>query len=427
MTVTATALDKHRTWPLRDLVIALTAGATTPLEVWARAQQRIAETEPWLRAWVERDAGPAVTGAGKLGGIPLGVKDIIDVAGFPTRCGSRLRAHAAPAEADAAIVTAWRRGGAIPVGKTVTTEFAFFSPGPTQNPAALGRTPGGSSSGSAAAVASGQVPIALGSQTAGSVTRPASYCGVASLVMSQGRFPVDGVTGLSSSLDSHGVYATRVSDLALAFSALTGEPDAGLALVRPPRLLLWSAAPLDVVEPEMRAALGTARERLSAAGAVIDEFPAERLAAEVAAAHPVVMGYEAARERGEELAQASRLSAPLANLLRTGADTPDEDYSAAQRLVREAGKRVTALLDSYDAILGPAAPGPAPVGLHATGDPVLSRPWQALGAPAVTVPGLSTPNGLPLGVQLIGRRRGETALLGTGCWAEAALVGRDRG
>ncbi|WP_242547695.1 amidase [Amycolatopsis sp. MtRt-6] len=381
-------------WSLRD---------ATPL---ARSRARIAETESRLRAWVALDFPSS-------GRIPLGVKDIIDVAGFPTRCGSPLRADAAPALSDAAIVTAWRAAGAVPVGKTVTTEFAYFSPGPTDNPSAPGHTPGGSSSGSAAAVAAGQVPLALGSQTAGSVTRPASYCGVASLVMSHGRFPMDGVTGLSPSLDSHGVFAAGVSDLALAFSLLTGSP--ATAAARPPRLLRWRPP----VEPSMAAAIGFAAARLAAAGAAIDEFPAS--VAELTAAHPVVMAYEAARERAAELAQIARLSVPLATLLRAGLETPEASYAAALRAIRDARDRIAPLLEPYDAILGPAALGPPPAGRHATGDPVLSRPWQALGLPVVTVPGLSTSEGLPLGVQLVGRRGGETALLATGCWVESAL------
>lgn len=411
-----------RPWSLRELAGELAAGRTTPAEALARSRARIAGTEPDLLAWVLQDPSPDLaSAAGALGGVPLGVKDIIDVAGLPTRCGSVLRAQAPPAEADAAIVAGWRRAGAVPIGKTVTTEFAFFAPGPTRNPAAPGHTPGGSSSGSAAAVASGQVPLALGSQTAGSVTRPASFCGVASLVMTHGRFPVNGVTGLSPSLDSHGVYAATASDLALAWSALTGEPDAGLLPGRAPRLLLWTAEPLGVVDPEMAAALSGAAQRLRASGAVVDVFPAETLVAEATAAHPVVMAYEAARERAAELAQVSQLSQPLAQLLQTGAATRDDDYQAALQAVADAGARVSALLSSYDAVLGPAAPGAAPAGLAATGDPVFSRAWQAFGLPVVTVPGLRSATRLPLGLQLVGPARDESALLATGCWVEAAL------
>lgn len=410
-------MNRWQPWSLRALVGDLTTGAITPAEAHQRSRERIAATEPELRAWVE--LGPAeATATGPLGGVPLAVKDIVDVAGLPTRCGSQLRADAPPAAADAAIVTAWRQAGAIPVGKSVTTEFAYFAPGPTRNPAALDHTPGGSSSGSAAAVAAGQVPLALGSQTAGSVTRPAAFCGVASLVLTHGRFPVDGVTGLSPSLDSHGFFAAGASDLALAWSALTGDPDPGRTTGHPPRLLRWTPQGL---EPPMATALTSACAKLRAAGAVLDEFPDEQLIAQLTTAHPVIMAYEAARERAAELAAASQLSEQLATLLRTGAATSEHDYETARRTTAEAGARLSDLLADYDAVLSPAALGPAPAGITATGDPVLSRPWQALGLPALCVPGMRSGAGLPLGLQLVGRARSETALLATACWTEAAL------
>ncbi|GAB3473416.1 amidase family protein [Nocardiopsis coralliicola] len=414
-------------WPLRGLVGDLQSGAASPAGAAARARSRVGATEPDLQAWT---VPPGPSGApdspgGALHGVPLGVKDIIDVAGMPTRCGSPLRADAAPAGADAAIVAAWRRAGAAPAGKTATTEFAFFAPAPTRNPVATAHTPGGSSSGSAAAVAAGQVPLALGSQTAGSVIRPASFCGVAALVMTHGRFPTSGVVGLSPSLDSHGVYAAGVSDLALAWSALTGGRDVGLAAQRPPRVLLWGAGPLGAVQPAMRRALETAADRLEQAGARVQPMPAEaeRLVAELAAAHPVVMAYEAARERAAELARADRLSEQLAGLLRTGAATPEADYAAASALADRARARIAALLAGHDAILGPAAPGAAPLRSEGTGDPLLSRPWQLLGLPAVAVPGLRAGDGLPLGVQLVGRAGGEEELIAAALAAEAALAG----
>ncbi|EMD24514.1 amidase [Amycolatopsis azurea] len=413
-----------RPWPLRELVGELRQGRTTPEAAARRALARISETEPELHAWVEQapldDLSPDSTGP--LGGVPLGVKDIIDLAGLPTRCGSELRAEAAPADTDAAILTAWRTAGAVPLGKTVSTEFAFFAPGPTRNPAAPGHTPGGSSSGSAAAVASGQAPLALGSQTAGSVTRPASFCGVASLVMSHGRYPVTGVTGLSPSLDSHGVFAASAADLALAWSALTAEPDVGTdGDRRPPRILVWAADALDVVEAPMRDAVTQAAKLVREAGATVEPFPDERLMAEVTAAHPVVMAYEAARERAAELAVAERLSVPLARLLRTGAATSDAEYGAARATIARGAARVAELLGSYDLVLGPAAPGAAPRGLDTTGDPALSRGWQALGLPAIALPGFTDPAGLPLGLQVVGRRGGETDLLGHACWVERSL------
>lgn len=409
-------------WSLRELVEDLRAGRTTPEAALGRSRRRIATTEPDLHAWVTLDPEPVPAPDTPLGGVPLGVKDIIDVAGLPTRCGTTLRADAEDAASDAAIVTAWRGAGAVPVGKTVTTEFAFFAPGPTDNPAAPGHTPGGSSSGSAAAVASGQVPLALGSQTAGSVTRPAAYCGVSSLVMSHGRFPTDGVTGLSWSLDSHGVYAARATDLAVAWSALSGDPDTGVDTTRPaPRVLLWTAEPLGVVSGEMSAAIAGAAGRFAAAGAVVDRFPDEELMAEVTAAHPVVMAYEAVRERDRELEVADRLSAPLANLLRTGQATSETAYAAARSTIAKAAARLEDILGSYDVVIGPAAPGTAPRGLAATGDPVLSRSWQALGLPVLTLAGLRSGGGLPLGMQVVGHHGREIDLLTAGCWLESSM------
>jgi Asp-tRNA(Asn)/Glu-tRNA(Gln) amidotransferase A subunit family amidase len=410
-----------RPWSLRQLVADLNAGRTTPEAALVRSDERISETEGEIHAWVTRGPEPALPAGGPLGGVPLGVKDIIDVAGYPTRCGSELRAGGPPAERDAAIVTAWREAGAVPVGKTVTTEFAYFAPGPTTNPAASEHTPGGSSSGSAAAVASGQVPLALGSQTAGSVIRPASYCGIASMVMARRRFPTDGVVGLSPSLDSHGMFAASVSDLALAWAAFSGAEDVAAGPGSPPRLLLWSAAPIGVVTPAMQAAVAASAERLRSMGATVDVFPLEQLIAELAEAHCVIMAYEASRERADELAMDDRISQPLADLLRAGASISHPEFQTARGVVADANERIVRTFATYDAILGPGAPGAAPKGLDATGNPVLSRAWQSLGLPAVGVPGLQDGAGLPLGLQVIGHPDDELGTLRAAAWVEQNL------
>lgn len=415
-------MSLYAPWSLRDLIDAIARGQSSTAEAWERSARRIAETEHRVAAWVTRHAQPEpLPTAGVLSGVPLGVKDIIDVAGYPTRCGSALRADTGPVSADAEIVRRWRAAGAVPAGKTVTTEFAFFAPGPTHNPAAPGHTPGGSSSGSAAAVASGQVPLALGSQTAGSVTRPAAYCGVAALVLTRGLLATDGITGLAHSLDSHGFYAAEVRDLACAWSALMAVPDPLNESARPPRVALWSAAPLGVVDDAMAEAVAALRVRLVADGAEVTGFAAEQVVAEATAAHRVVMAYEAARERAAEFARADELSRPLAELLRTGAATTEADYAAARGVVEAARREVLALLTGHDAIIGPAAPGPAPAGLDATGDPVLSRAWQAMGLPVVAVPGLRSPRGLPLGIQVIGAPRSEADLLRVAGWIQDSI------
>ncbi|MBK0420030.1 amidase [Leucobacter sp. CSA1] len=421
-------------WSLAELVADLRSGALAPADALERSRERIDATDAAIRAWVVTDferagardaSGPASGGAGRrpagrgaLAGAPIGVKDIIDVRGLPTRCGSALRAGAPASASDAGIVTAWRAAGAIPVGKTVTTEFAYFAPGPTGNPAAPGRTPGGSSSGSAAAVASGQVPLALGSQTAASVTRPAAFCGVAALVMTRGRFAADGVVGLARSLDSHGFFAAGAEDLGVAWSAVSGE---AVERVEAPRLLVWDAASLGGVSDDMASAVDEAISALRSRGAEIERFPEPALVDEATAAHLVVMGYEAAVERAEELARPERLSPQLRALLEGGRGIPRADYDEARGVIERARRRVEALTAEGAAIIGPAALGAAPEGLSATGDPILSRAWQALGLPVVAVPGLHDPGGRPLGVQLIGEPNRESRLLGTAAWVQERL------
>jgi Asp-tRNA(Asn)/Glu-tRNA(Gln) amidotransferase A subunit family amidase len=408
-------VNVYRPWSLAELVDDLETGHTTIDSVHKRARARISDTEDTVRAWVALGPEASVASAGALRGVPIGVKDIIDLRDFPTRCGSSIRADAPPARGDSAIVRAWRRAGAAPIGKTVTTEFAFFSPGPTGNPAAPGHTPGGSSSGSAAAVAAGHVPLALGSQTAGSVTRPASYCGVAALVMTHGRFATDGVVGLSESLDGHGVYAAGVRDLGVAWTALTGEhPPASSRK----QILLWEAATMGDVSDAMADAVDRSAHLLRSAGAEVTQFPETTLVAELAEAHPVVMAYEAARERSKELEQAERLSGPFRALLERGSRISDADYAEASGLIRDGKARIRTLLDSGPTILGPAALGAAPAGLAVTGDPLLSRPWQALGLPVAAIPGRRDAQGLPLGLQAIAAPGTEARLLSDAAWME---------
>ncbi len=409
-------------WSLTATVRDLRDGRARPQDLLDRAAARIAACEHRIHAWVRLRPDAelrSATGAGPLRGVPIGVKDIIDVAGLPTECGSDLRRGAAPATTDAHVVALLRACGAVPLGKTVSTEFAYFAPGPTRNPAAPAHTPGGSSSGSAAAVAAGMVPLAIGSQTAGSLTRPAAFCGVAGLVVTRGSLSTTGVVGLSPSLDSLGLLAAGVSDLRTAWAAVRADDRALAAALsgdhtvapRSLRILVWEPAGLGELDPAMPAALDRAASRLAAAGATVTRLAATRLPAALATDHASIMAFEAARERQAELAHLDRLSEPLADLLRQGAQMPDDVYRAAVHRVAQAGPAVAALVDGHDAVLGPAALGPAPEGIAATGSPILSRPWQVLGLPVVTVPGLRSPQGLPLGLQLVGRPNGEDHLL----------------
>ncbi|SKB73196.1 Asp-tRNAAsn/Glu-tRNAGln amidotransferase A subunit [Arthrobacter sp. 31Cvi3.1E] len=417
---------------LVELSKALAEGKLTPSRAVEIALARIAGSEAELRAWVMIDADGARAAAkqlecspgprGPLWGVPVGIKDLIDVAGLPTGCGSPLRG-AEPARRDADCVRLLRKAGAIIMGKTVTTEFGYFTPGPTRNPADLCHTPGGSSSGSAAAVAAGTVPLALGTQTAGSLTRPASFCGAAGLVAATGTFPLDGVAGLSESLDTLGFLASTVADLHVVWSALsptrfspeTSNDDA------PAHVLVWDGSGLGNVGPEMVAAVDLAAAALVLEGGTVDLWKEHDLLTRLAEAHAEVMAYEAAGVLAVELQQPHGLSQPLVDLLTAGEKMTRAQYSAAQDVIASGRRQIIRLLETHDAVLGPAAPGAAPPGLHATGSPVLSRPWQALGFPAITIPGLRDKAGMPLGVQLIGPPGREERLFSLAKRIETAL------
>ncbi|MGW0580192.1 amidase [Streptomyces sp. NPDC002920] len=416
---------------LSALVARIAAGKSSPSDAVTGALERLDRTEPDVRAWVrvDRTGAPAAAreldsepSGGPLRGVPFGVKDIIDVRGTPTECGSPLR-RGRTAESDAPLVARLRQLGAIPLGKTVTTEFAYFSPGPTRNPHNPEHTPGGSSSGSAAAVAAGVVPLALGSQTAGSLTRPAAYCGVAGFVAPVGGpLATRGFAGLSPSLDAVGLLTPSVADLRLVHGALTtGRLPGPLEPPVRPRLALWSGTELVEVAQDMQAALIRSAEDAVARGAVLVDVDWPARTPRLVEAHSTIMAYEAARELAVEAAHPDRLSPQLNELLAHGRGIPAADYRQALALAERERAALLSLLTDVDAVLGPAAPGPAPKGLTATGSPVLSRPWQLLGLPALTVPGHRDGRGMPLGLQLIGHPDRTDQLFALGHAMEEAL------
>lgn len=404
-------------------------GPTPPSQVVAEALERLAATEADIRAWVRVDGAGALRTARELDelpghdlplrGIPFGVKDIIDVRGMPTECGSPLRAGRVAA-ADAWVVDRLRRAGAIPLGKTVTTEFAYFAPGPTRNPHDLAHTPGGSSSGSAAAVAAGVVPLALGSQTAGSLTRPAAYCGVAGFAAPVGSWPTTGITGLSHSLDSPGLLTLTVADLRLVHAVLSGTSCASAPTRTPdrPRLRVWAATELGDVEKSMSAAVTQAAGAARARGAETGVLESAGWTPGLVEAHTTVMAFESARALAAEAEQPDQLSEQLRELLERGSRITVEAYGDALAVAAQGRADILTTLTETDAILGPAALGPAPRGLAATGTPVLSRPWQLLGLPVLTVPGYADAEGMPLGLQLIGHPRRMDRLFEIGEWIE---------
>jgi Asp-tRNA(Asn)/Glu-tRNA(Gln) amidotransferase A subunit family amidase len=415
---------------LRDLVEARSRGTAEPQQLIEECLKRAEAWEPQLHAWVTAPSAVDVPAKGQggalpLSGIPVGIKDLIDVRGLPTRCGSPL-SPATPASEDATCVATLRSLGAAILGKTVTTEFGYFAPGPTTNPWNFQHTPGGSSSGSAALVGAGVLPLALGTQTAGSLTRPASYCGAAGFVTAPGSMDLSGVTGLSPTLDSLGMLAAGVDDLYLAWELLTTGtvPERLEADGVPADLVVhyWDGAPVEDVTAETRDLTAEVVTKLGAAGTTVTELDEPQIIGQLLEDHLVVMSYEAPRERVVEKQQLDRLSPQLAELLVLGERISDGQYRQAVDRVGAARTRLNAQVPPTHVVMGPAAPSGAPRGLSATGSPVLSRPWQALGWPVVTVPGLKDNAGMPLGVQVIGRPGHENLLFRAARWVERTIL-----
>jgi Asp-tRNA(Asn)/Glu-tRNA(Gln) amidotransferase A subunit family amidase len=382
-----------------------------------------------VHAWVACDYAQAVERAraidaepspGALAGKLIGVKDIIDVAGYPTRCGSPIYENCPPAE-DAASVALIRQAGGVIVGKTATTEFAYFAPSRTTNPYNADCTPGGSSSGSAAAVATGMVEIALGTQTAASVTRPASFCGIYGFKPSFGSYSLAGVKTLAHSLDTLGTLARSVSDIALMHAVLTRQP-AEPPVPAKPRIGLCKTPAWPKASPDCVAALGDACRTLQAAGAEVTEIVLPAQYDALADAQMLIMAYDAARDLAHEAtAFGHQLSPQIRALIDNGCAISAQDYADAQRRAAEARLAGRALFDGCDVILAPAAPGEAPAGLAATGDPIFSRMWTLLQLPTICVPGFEGARGLPIGVQLLGPMYEDHRVFDHAAWVEAAF------
>jgi Asp-tRNA(Asn)/Glu-tRNA(Gln) amidotransferase A subunit family amidase len=408
---------------LREAVLAR---QTTARQVAQSHIECIERLEPSLHAWKAFEPGAVLrqadtidqalaggTPLGLLAGVPVGVKDLFDTADLPTGYGSTLYDGHRPAR-DADAVRRARAAGAIVMGKTVSTEFAYFTPGPTANPWNREHTPGGSSSGSAAAVACGMVPLAFGSQTAGSIIRPASYCGVFGLKPTFDAFDITGAKPFAPSLDTLGWFARTADDLELMRCALAGVPFEPLDRIAPAALRLlpcrtaqWEASDAGGVQAWERA-----RQRCENAGV---QWRPDTLGAALDGlfdAQKRIMAFEAARSLATELRQhPDRLSDALKQLLAIGQGLGEDDQRQVLDLARERRAQVIEAMGDADAVLTPAATGEAPRGLGATGDPMFSRVWTLLGLPCVNVPGLRGPNGLPIGLQLVGRPGGERQLL----------------
>jgi Asp-tRNA(Asn)/Glu-tRNA(Gln) amidotransferase A subunit family amidase len=429
-----------------------TATAADPLSLSVReAAQAIAakrlRVEDYIGAWVElTEAQEDIVGAwqhfdrdavmaaarrcdneplrGPLHGIPVAVKDVIDTFDLPTGYGSPIYRNHRPAT-DAACVALARAAGAIVLGKTVSTEFAYFTPGKTTNPHNPAHTPGGSSSGSAAAVGAGMAPLAFGTQTAGSILRPASYCGVVGYKPSFGLVPRTGVKALADSLDTVGIMARNVADAAFFIGILTDrralrDVDAPL----PPRIGVCRTPMWDEAEPATHAALDRVRAALLAAGARVDDISVPVEHRGLVAVHDTVMSYEMTRALADErIRRSAEISPRLAQLLDHGMTIGPEKYDAALAETAVARRGLADFFGDCEAVLVPAAPGEAPVGHEYTGNPVFNRSWTLLGTPAVTIPAGTGPNGLPVGVQLVGRVGDDVPLMACALFAEHVLAG----
>ena len=354
--------------------------------------QRIRELEPSIHAWVQIQP-ERPTADGTLSEVPFGAKDIIETQGMATEYGSPLY-KGRLGSMDAAIIREMRNRGAILLGKTVTTAFAYRTAGPTRNPRNLDHTPGGSSSGSAAAVAAGMVPFTIGEQTKGSMIRPASYCGVTGFKPTYDLLPTEGMLPLSKSLDTLGLFTHTPADMLALWNAL-GHPTGAEE-----QFVFGAPEPIPECEPEMANAFRQALSLLRRSGIRINAIDISAMLKKLDEANEVEMFYEGARFHEARLTEfGDRLDQPLANLVRNGLKITSEKYDEAKRYLADSRVRMAEIFKSTPVILTPAATGPAPLGLSNTGDPRMNAPWTALGTPAISIP-MPIASGLPLGMQL---------------------------
>ena len=414
------------------------AGTLSPSNLLAACLKRTDAVEPAVAAWVRLDRDAAARVAvqrdiearegrfmGPLHGVPLALKDIFDAAGVPTTAGAPAWATRTPA-VDAPAVAALRGAGAVPMGKLATTPFAYLDPSATRNPWNPEHTPGGSSSGPAAAVAARMVPLALGSQTVGSVLRPAAYCGVVGLKPTHGRISAAGVLELAGSLDHVGVLARTVEDCALALAVLAGgdpAPDDYIgAVVDPAAPRLGVLAPfLARATPEMGKHLEAVTRRLAAAGALLEDVTLPAAFASIYDVGATVLRAEAAAAHAPLFpAHAAEYPPRIKELIELGHAISAPVYLAAQAARRQVREAVGAIAARYDAFLLPTIGAPAPRGLGSTGDPSFCSPWSFLGMPAITLP-TGVEGGLPLAIQLVAAPWSEARLLAAAAWCERVI------
>ena len=390
---------------------------------------QIATRDPSVLAFAHFDPvqarkAAANTRPGPLQGIPVGAKDVLDTADMPSQYGSPIWTGWQP-RADSAPIAWARAAGGVVIGKTVTTEFATRKPGLTKNPANPNHTPGGSSSGSAAGVGAGLFPLAYGTQTAGSVIRPAAYCGTVGYKPTYGLISRIGMKIMSDSLDTVGVIARTVADCALFAGAVSGrdlgDPDTKPGTI--PRIGICHSPTWAAAAPETQALLARVTDALTRAGAAISqrELPASFNA--LIDAHPIVMNSESARALGWELSHhPDQISEGLRERLGFGLNQSQSALENAYTVFETTQRAFPDAMDGLDILVTPSAPGEAPKGLEWTGDPAFNYIWTSLHVPCVTVPAGTGPNGLPLGIQIVGRAGDDRAVLTWARWVESAIA-----
>jgi Asp-tRNA(Asn)/Glu-tRNA(Gln) amidotransferase A subunit family amidase len=410
-----------------ELAAALAARRVAIEEVRTGYLAAMAQREPIVRAFVhfdrEKFLAPACV-AGSLRGLPVGFKDIIDVAGMPCECGSPIYRNYMP-RSDAPIVSMVRHAGGTVAGKMVTTEFATRMPGPTTNPHGPAHTPGGSSSGSAAAVAAGFLPFAMGTQTGGSVIGPASFCGVAALKPSCGLLPYAGVKATSWTLDTLGLFGRNVRDVAFFAASITGQDlTVGDGLQWAPRIGIARMKVWDELSGDMNDAVAAASDQAERRGARVVSLPVDPVFENAHQAQFVIQEFEKARSLAFEFeTQGALLSATLEKAIRDGRVIPVAHYVAAIDAARRARAASNDLFREVDVLVAPSASAAAPVGLETTGSPNLNRLWTLLGMPCVSVPGLADKSGMPLGISVVAPIGEDRRALRAASWLQETLSG----
>lgn len=410
-----------------EIVHAVAAGSTTCEAVAHSCLERIAEREPQVQAWqfLDRDLVLAQARAldrsgasGPLKGVPIGMKDIIDTCDMPTEYGSPIYKSHRPA-ADAACVALARKAGAVIMGKTVSTEFANLHPGKTMNPFDARRTPGGSSSGSAAAVGDLMVPLGVGTQTTASTIRPASFCGCVGYRPTWGDLRCVGVKEAAGSLDTLGLIARSVEDIALFRDALLGDTPAPLpAVERAPRIGFCRTPQWGECDAHTQSALEGLARSLARAGADVKEFALPAEFARLAAAHQLISSFEFARNFTWEIENHwERISTTLREgRLKSGLACTFSEYLEARNFAESLRAGLAEAMGDRDMLLVPAAAGEAPIGLGSTGNASFCAIWTTMHVPALTLPLLKGPNGLPVGAQFVARRNADRYLMSACRW-----------